>query len=123
MLAAVTAVWAASSSAYTRASTACTRPVSVSVTSAPTTRPPALTNRACAWFANQAPWRTVEDLAAASGGTCRHAYVDPNTIDGLQDAPRRERLGLRTLRASRITPPDGPAEDVGLLLELPAALP
>lgn len=71
----------------------------------------------------QAPWRTVEELAAASGGPCRHAYVDPNTIEGLQDAPRRERLGLRTLRASRITPPDGPAEDVGLLLELPVPAP
>jgi hypothetical protein len=66
----------------------------------------------------QAPWRTVEELAAAAGGPCHYVYVDPNTIDGLRDAARRERSGLRTLRASRITPPDGPAEDVGLLLEL-----
>ena len=67
----------------------------------------------------QSPFTAVEQMVAKPEWPCRYVYVDPYAVDGLRDAARRERVGVRVLHASRLAPPDGPEEDGGMLLELP----
>lgn len=67
----------------------------------------------------QSPFTAVEQMVAQPAWPCRYVYVDPYAVDGLRDAARRDRAGVRVLHASRLAPPDGPEEDGGMLLELP----